>query len=585
MDIGNTNTPKMMRGTIASETFLLGYAEMTSSSYRPVIAWGYGLVVGLDDSGSQDIPPALRAHILAQMQTGGIGSESAGWGHVNPEQMLDDDSTAVVVVEAIVPQGSVEGARFDVRVHADPRTGTTSLEGGTLYTTELRPRLPGATLPPLGGSEGFSIAKARGPIFINPFAEPGATNRDTINRTTGRILDGGRVSTDMPLKLRLVTPSHSRAQRLQSAINAQFPREPGQRVETARGEGASIIVLTVPPSYRDQEDDFVNLLLHTTIRRSATESIANGIRRAVVADPSNAMAASWRWEALGARAVPLIRDLYDFPEELPRMAALRAGARLNDGVVIDPLIAMTVDGSANSRIAAIELLRDFDLNPRIDKALRSLLDDPDPEIRLTAYEALAQRADPYLRRFSVDGKFVLDVVESQVPMIYITQVGQPRIVVFGPDLMIDQPITLQAWSNRLMLMGDGGDEFVEVYYREQDMPQGSIHNVEPRLEQFVQFLGHDPTIESPEPGLGFSYGETVGALHQIWRQSYIKADFKAEQDRILATILRARQDDEVLERPEFSEVIQEEEETSIGSEEEEISVGAAEDLSSPSDAQ
>ena len=56
-----------MRGTIASETIMLGY--------QPVVVRGYGLVVGLDGTGSRDIPPALRAHMLAEMARRGIARE------------------------------------------------------------------------------------------------------------------------------------------------------------------------------------------------------------------------------------------------------------------------------------------------------------------------------------------------------------------------------------------------------------------------------------------------------------------------------------------------------------------------------
>jgi hypothetical protein len=53
------------------------------------------------------------------------------------------------------------------------------------------------------------------------------------------------------------------------------------------------------------------------------------------------------------------------------------------------------------------------------------------------------------------------------------------------------------------------------------------------------------------PGLGLSYSETIGALHQLWRQGYLKCDFKAEQDRILAAIIRSQKPDEAIDRPEF----------------------------------
>jgi len=45
----------------------------------------------------------------------------------------------------------------------------------------------------------------------------------------------------------------------------------------------------------------------------------------------------------------------------------------------------------------------------------------------------------------------------------------------------------------------------------------------------------------------------VGALFQNWSDEYIDADFKADQDRILAAIMREEQESTVAERPEFAE--------------------------------
>ena len=314
---------RIMRGTVASEAVLVGY--------QPVVVRGYGLVVNLAGTGSRDIPPTLRAHMLAEMARRGIGSATAGLDHIKPEAMLDSPNTAIVIVEAVLPPGAVgkevrrglilPGTTFDVRVYADPRTGTTSLEGGTLYTTELRPG-PLTT----GGRQAFTLAEARGPIFINPFADPDAMERDTIDRRTGVILGGGEATRDNPIKLRLATPSHARAEILQSSINAYFPREPGQKDDTARGESDESIAITVPPSYRENPDEFVELLRHATIRRSALEAVAQSVKRAVMQDPGAASTAAWRWTSMGQRALPIIRELYDYPEERPRLAALSAGA-------------------------------------------------------------------------------------------------------------------------------------------------------------------------------------------------------------------------------------------------------------------
>lgn len=543
------DVPEIMRGTVASETVVLGYETPGSRGYSPIVARGYGLVVGLNGTGSRDIPPDVRAYMLAEARKQGVGSHRWGdhFASMSPEALLDSLDTAVVIVEAIIPQGAVKGTRFDVRVVADPRTGTTSLEGGRLYTTLLRPGPLRA-----GGAQAFELAEASGPVFVNPFAEPGAVTQSSINRLSGRILNGGVVTKDLTIKLRLANPSHARAAILCSAINTRFPQERGQRTPTARGESDELIELTVPPSFADHTDEFIELLRHTTIAQSNPEAVAMSIKRSLLANPMIAEAAALRWRALGKRVLPLIKDLYDYPEEMPRMAALYAGAKLDDGLVIPHLISMARNGTFTARQQAIGLLSEMRLNPMIDQSLRELLYDDDVEIRLDAYEALVKRGDPYMHRYNVDGKYLVDVVQSDKPMIYITQSGQPRIVLFGEDLAIERPATIQAWSNRIMLKADAGDDEVEVYYRPEGALQGSVVRVTPTLSSFARFLGHTTSIEEPEPGLGLSYGEAVGVLHQIWSQRYIKADFKADQDRILAAIMRQADEQNVPDRPEFS---------------------------------
>ncbi|MHC4419857.1 MAG: flagellar basal body P-ring protein FlgI [Planctomycetota bacterium] len=531
---GKIDVPTIMRGSVAAEAIVEGF--------QPVVVHGYGVVVGLDGTGSSDVPPDVRAHMIAMAARHGIGSERAGWGFLSPEALLDSPDTAVVVVEGVVPPAAPEGTRFDVRVFVHPTSATSSLEGGRLYTTELvpaaRPDVGSRMLPPTGSRTPAGLADAKGALFINPFAEPGAVGRDTIDRRTGWILNGGVVKRDMPMKLRLISPSHGRDLAIQGAINTRFVQEPGQRDPTARGESAEAISITVPPSYYDDTETFVELVRYTTIRQDAAERVAASARRYVLDNPAMASTAAWRWEALGPRALPVIRDLYDEPQELPRLAALRAGARLNDPLVTPHLIAMAESGSADARRRAIKLLTGMGIDPRIDLALQELLSDDDLEVRLAAYETLVERRGPAVQRFVVDEKFVVDVVTSDRPMIYITQAGMPRVAIFGADLAVKTPLTVTAQAQRFMMKRDLDQEQVEVYYRPTDATMGMTHLVDPRIPELVRFLGHTTTPDKPLPGLGFSYSEVVGVLHQIWRQGYLEADFRPEQDRILAAILR-----------------------------------------------
>ncbi len=277
------------------------------------------------------------------------------------------------------------------------------------------------------------------------------------------------------------------------------------------------------------------------------------IRRHVVENPSSAAHASWRWRALGPRVLPIIRDLYDHPAQMPRFAALRAGAHLDDPLVSRHLIEMVQSASANVRHEAIELLAGMGIDPQINRALRGLLNDDDIETRLATYEALAKRGDPAVIRFIVDDKFIVDVVESDKPLVYITQIGYPRLVIFARDLAISRPVTVSTWSRRLMIKADLEDETVEVYYRSENADRGVIHRTEPELASFVRFLGQETAPPQPRAGLDLSYGQVVGVLHQIWRQGYLEADFRAERDRILAAMMRQRPERRIGERPEFGD--------------------------------
>ena len=102
-----------------------------------------------------------------------------------------------------------------------------------------------------------------------------------------------------------------------------------------------------------------------------------------------------------------------------------------------------------------------------------------------------------------------------------------------------------------MIRGDLDKDDIEVYYRPRGAMQGSTYWVGPRLTELVSVLGRATIADNPQPGLGLSYSEVVSVLYQIWRQGYLEADFRPEQDRVLAAILRQRRRELVTERPEF----------------------------------
>lgn len=529
----------ILRGTVASEAVLQGFQD--------VVVRGYGLVVGLQGTGSRTMPAEVRAMLLKELARYEVGDSTRGMG-VPPARVLDSEDVAAVVVEGVIPAGATEGTQFDIRVAAVPGSSTTSLEGGRLWTCELRPG------PAMAGSRQARIlATGRGPVVINPFLPVGVSGSVSIDRTTGRVLNGGKVLKDMPLRLRLATPSHTRAATIVTALNSRFPRETGQSDETARGKSGETIDIVVPPSFHDRTSDFVQLVRHATLDLQNGEAVAAAVRRSLLATPGAAGAANWRWQAIGKRSVPMIQDLYAYPEEQPRMAALEAGARLDDPLVVPHLLDMARSGSRDIRLAAIRLLGRMDVNPAIDVGLRPLLDDADLDVRLTTYESLRRRRDPIVRRLRCGDRLELDVVPSAWPLVYITQTGEPRVAVFGGDLPLKRPLSRSIAGGRIIIKGEPEDEGVLLFFRPSPEERARVEKAPAEVPALIQFLARPSAPNVGLPGLDLRYGEIIAVLYELSRTGDLGAELRAEQDRILAEIMRQDDASEPDERPEFPE--------------------------------
>jgi hypothetical protein len=395
------------------------------------------------------------------------------------------------------------------------------------------------------------MARARGDLFINPFADPAKQDVDAIVRTDGRILNGGVVVTPRDLILSLDNPSHARARSIVSAINANWPHGDG-REKTARGVNEETILIRVPTRFADRAAEFIQILTHLRVDQGFERTWAQRYARTLRNEPYLAEPMSWAMQALGEVALPPLRDLYDFPEPAPRLAALRAGAALGDALVTPHLKEIAEAGDPSLRLQAIELLGGLGPNPRINQALRDLLSDDQADVRIAAYEALAERGDPLLRRRYVDDKFVLDVAPSKHPMIYVSQQRQPRIVVFGSNLSVAQPVLASGWDDRLMLAAENPTGPVRLYYRDPSTGEAAtIDGLSPDAATLIQTLAHEPTPENPRPGFDLSYSEVVGALHELWSaNAFAQADFIAEQDVLAAELIRSLRPLAIEDRPE-----------------------------------
>jgi hypothetical protein len=577
------DVPPPLRGTVGS--------EVTFAGIEPVLVSGIGLVVGLNGTGGKPLPDQIQATMEREMGLRGIGKANSGTGTAidlrSPRELLRDPNTAVVIVQAAVPPGLPQGAEFDVFIEA---VNADSLEGGLLWTTDLQVGPPST----FGAVKTRIVARARGPIFINPFAEPGKEGEGPL-QTRGRVLNGGEMTNPFQIQLTLDNDSHQRARDIVSAINSRIPPGRGDLGQTAQGrlggkESGPSIVLSVPQRYRRSAADFLSLVRYLPIDQVFLEERAKRTVEVMKAEPTMADDLSYVLEGIGEKSLPFVRSLYDYAEPVPRMAALRAGARLGDARAASALRELAETGLSTQRLEAIALLAKIEGGPSVDKTLQGLLLHDELLVRVAAYEALVRRAekvqikrlDQYTRanpdsdlsraspshlealatyrlppgtlqgveRDMVAGKFFLDVVPIGEPMIYVTQQGQPRIVLFGDDPKMIKPTIVSAWNDRLLIVADTSSAPLRVLYKGPKDDRPVTRTAPDNLRDLILFFARSAAPSDPTPGLGMTYSEVVGALYAIQKAGGTNAAFATERDRLQALLLETASGRQTKDRPE-----------------------------------
>ena len=192
----------------------------------PVRLMGYGLVVGLDNTGDNGY--------------GGRSSQQTVQSVVNllkrfdvsvPAELLRTRNVAAVLVTAEVSPYLRAGGKFEIHVSSvgDAR----SLRGGVLWMTPL-----------VADAGGQPVATAQGQLLVTDYGA--GRRRSYVVETTGRIPDGGLVEGDLPRptfaassRLLLREPDVGTASRIAAAIDTALG------AGTAKVEDPGAIALTL----------------------------------------------------------------------------------------------------------------------------------------------------------------------------------------------------------------------------------------------------------------------------------------------------------------------------------------------------
>lgn len=188
---------------------------------------GYGIVVGLNQTGDNQLSSYTNQSIINMLKRFGLTSE---------QRNNRTRNVAAVMVTANIPTFTKKGQKIDVVVSS--MGDATSLQGGTLLMTTL------------STTDGSVIGNAQGPITVGGYDFRALGSQTSKNMTTsGRVPNGlilsenieGSILENQLLKISLRNPDFTNTSRMARAINATAGLQ-----NAATAIDASTVQITIP---------------------------------------------------------------------------------------------------------------------------------------------------------------------------------------------------------------------------------------------------------------------------------------------------------------------------------------------------
>jgi hypothetical protein len=414
------------------------------------------------------------------------------------------------------------------------------------------------------------MARARGEAYLNPLDERDPTADQGFQLAQSAVVIGGAVVTE-PRRIELVLNqrSVSMARAVANRINTRFPKAPTDREQVAEARNDTFIKINVPRSYIGREDELMALVNHTYVQtgpgfvqskaQALGEVLANEITRIPTPDKRTEAAnqIALAWHALGKTALRQVRAYYGHENMLVRLTAIEAGARLGDGQTITHIQALALHPEPAVRVRVPWIAVRLPRSPAMTHTLRSLLDDNDQRVRIVTYEALADAGDGMVNRIPVGGidgqKFVIELVPSSKPLVYVSQKGASRLVVFSPNAGFKRPMYASVWNGRLRLRSADTGDRIAVYYQR---PTGASKTfaMAPTVANLALLLSQPASIQNPNEAPNLTYGDVVNAIHSLHELGWLSADLLIEQNRLAEAVQKALNAPPVHVRPESAGV-------------------------------
>jgi hypothetical protein len=468
---------------------------------------GYGMVGGLRGTGSGECPTRVRKYleqyILKQLPE----------PRMDVDAFINSSDTAVVRVYGVMPTAVTQSRNFDVMVSALAGTQTTSLEGGWLYSTELKQ---------LGrfGMATRIMGVSEGPVYIDTLE---STRPD---RRVGYVPGGGIALGDYPINLVLRKPEFKLTSALRNRLNGRFGPE------TAKALAVSRIELRVPAKYAKQPQRFISMVKALYLAETpelTKERIKTFVKMLAVSDDDGLSEIAL--ETIGNESLDKLSALLNSGYERVRLQAARCMLNLGSDAGLETLRTIAMDKNSALRVEALEAIAGGARRNDTAAIGRRLLGDENFEIRLASYEQLRQIDDISVTRIPVARSFYLDQIsQTQYKSIYVSRSGEPRIVLFGTPILCRDNMFIQSANGEITMDSRAGQQYVSLIRKHPTRPTvvGPIRCSQ-ELGDIIQTLCEEPVkrTEQGRVGLGVSYAEMIGLLKQMCEKGAIEAEFKA----------------------------------------------------------
>jgi hypothetical protein len=467
---------------------------------------GVGLVTGLNGTGGDPSPSALRTQLQNEMSRLDVP---------NAKRILASQDTALVVVTAYLPAMVRKGQRFDVRVAIPPQAKATSLKGGYLLETRL---FEEQNVEGRGALKGHEYAVAGGAILTN-LGVKGSPEERQGELMYGTI-PGGAVSKterDLSIVLRREKKGFRNSKRIADAVSERFNRYNnfGQKIPCAVAKQDDLISLKVHPQYINNFPRYQAVIRSIAFnesevaRRIRIERLARDIM-----DPDKAQTAALQLEAIGDSGIPFLKDALESTDFEVKFQAAQSLAYLGDGSGISILNEAARDQPAFRVYSFVAMSVIDDADAVI--ALRELMNSDSMETRYGAFRALKELDpnDPWLRPVEFGSRFRLHVIDvTSEPMVHVTRRRSPEVIVFGADQRLKLPAMLNAGQNFKVIGATGEHEVEVIMYKLHEEPKRQ--RVSDRLVDVIRACGD----------LGATYPDIVQLLIEAEQQHNFVGQF------------------------------------------------------------